>query len=291
MSTRELIALGTSSQTPTSERSHNAYLLRWDGNGFLLDPGEGVQRQLTLAGVSACSIYSICISHFHGDHCLGLPGILQRLSLDRCDHPIHVYYPESGQIYFERLCGAAVYQSQIEVVGHPIGENSDAPMELSRTDKLVLKAQSLEHSIPTLGYRLEEPAGLRFLPEKLDRAGIQGPMIGELQRKGSISVGSRIVRVEDVTTYRPGNVFAFVMDTRPCSMLSLWLKMLTFSLWKQPTPPSIGIWPASISTRRPRMPQGPLWKPERTAWRSLIFHNAIRMPRSTCWMQRKSLPM
>jgi len=216
MSGREFIALGTSSQVPTRERSHNAYLLRWDGEDFLLDPGEGTQRQLTLAGVAAGSVRHICITHFHGDHCLGLAGIEQRLSLEESGHPVHLYYPESGQTYVERLCAAAIYRRKAEIIRHPISEASDGMMELFRTEEYVLKAYSLNHSVPTVGFRLEELEGIRFIPEKLDSARITGPMVGELRRKGHIRTEGGIVYLEEVSVPRPGSVFAFVMDSRPC---------------------------------------------------------------------------
>lgn len=216
MSTRELIALGTSSQVPTRDRSHNAYMVRWDGEGFLLDPGEGAQRQLTLAGIGACAIHNILITHFHGDHCLGLAGIIQRLSLDRCDHPVQLYYPETGELYVEHLCSASVYQSKVEIVRHPVKIPAGGEIELIRSDQFVLTARELEHSIPTIGFRIEEPQQRRFLPSRLDEVGVHGKMVGELQRKGSIEVNGRLVRLEDVTTVRSGNVFAFIMDTRPC---------------------------------------------------------------------------
>jgi ribonuclease Z len=216
MSSRELIALGTSSQVPTRERSHNAYLLRWDGVDFLFDPGEGTQRQLTFAGVATSSIEHICITHLHGDHCLGLAGIAQRLSLDRCGHPVHVYYPESGQAYIERLCSAAIYQPSTEMVFHPVSHVPGRLAELARTDRYVLKTQPLDHTVPTLGFRLEELEDVRFLPEKLELAGIRGSDVGELRRKGLIHKSGGMVRLEDVSIRRPGSVFAFVMDTRPC---------------------------------------------------------------------------
>ena len=87
VSVRELVVLGTASQVPTRARSHNAYLLRWDGEGILFDPGEGAQRQLTLAGIAAADITRICVTHFHGDHALGLPGVVQRLSLEEVSEP------------------------------------------------------------------------------------------------------------------------------------------------------------------------------------------------------------
>jgi ribonuclease Z len=217
MSSRELIVLGTSSLVPTRERSHNAYLLRWDGEGFLFDPGEGTQRQLTFAGIAASSIHHICITHFHGDHCLGLPGILQRLSVDQCSHPVHLYYPESGRDYLERLRTSAIYQSRMELHLHPVRQPEGAMLGLYCAGRCTLSSFSLEHSVPTIGYRLEESESMRFLPEKLEAFGVRGPMVGELQRRGSVQIDGQNVHIEDVAVARPGCAFAFVMDTRFCS--------------------------------------------------------------------------
>ena len=217
MSGREFIALGTSSQVPTRDRSHNAYLLRWDQECFLFDPGEGVQRQLTYAGVAAGSIGHICITHFHGDHCLGLAGIAQRLSVEHCDHPVHIYYPESGQAYMDRLCEAAIYKQDVKFVSRPIEQTESGMIELFRTDEYTLSAHHLDHSVPTVGFRLEEPDRRHFVPEKLVSAGVEGRMVGKLLRKGTIRGSSGVVNLGDVSARRPGMVFAFVMDTRPCT--------------------------------------------------------------------------
>jgi ribonuclease Z len=216
MSGRELIALGTSSQVPTRERSHNAYLVRWEGTGILFDPGEGAQRQMTLAGVPAGVVGAICISHFHGDHCLGLPGIVQRLSLESCRHPVHLFYPASGQEYMDALCRAAIYKSSVDMILHPVTLPPGETAEVWRTEDWSLRAGELDHSVPALGFRVEEPEGRRFLPEKLRAAGVSGPMVGELERQGTVRTPGGVVRLEEVSGPRPGNVFAFVMDTRPC---------------------------------------------------------------------------
>ena len=71
-----LHVLGTASQVPTRHRNHNGYLLSWFDEGFLFDPGEGIQRQLSIMELSASKVNRILISHFHGDHCLGLPGLI-----------------------------------------------------------------------------------------------------------------------------------------------------------------------------------------------------------------------
>src|SRR5688572_33323191 len=103
MPAREFVVLGTASQAPTRLRNHNGYLLRWDTEGLLFDPGEGTQRELLLAGVASSAVTRICVTHFHGDHCLGLPGVLQRLSLDRVSHRVRSYYPAPARVFFHRL--------------------------------------------------------------------------------------------------------------------------------------------------------------------------------------------
>src|SRR5918912_4547873 len=107
-------------------------MLLWDDLGILFDPGEGTQRQMTLAGLSAAQITHIAITHFHGDHCLGLAGIVQRLSLDRVPHPVEVVYPASGQAYFERLRYASVYHEAATLVPRPLVVPPDAEVEVFR---------------------------------------------------------------------------------------------------------------------------------------------------------------
>ena len=204
--------LGTASQVPTRHRNHNGYLLRWDGEGLLFDPGEGSQRQLTLAGVAANSVTRLCLSHFHGDHCLGVPGIVQRLSVDQVRHPVRAYFPASGQEFFARLRHACVFYDVVDLREQPVA--GDGPVAEGAFG--ILEARRLDHSIDAIGYRLVEPDGRHFVPELLAHYGIAGPAVGELQRAGSISVGGRIVGLPDVSEPRRGQRFAFVMDTRLC---------------------------------------------------------------------------
>lgn len=211
MSTRELIVLGTGSQVPSRARNHNGYLLRWDSLGLLFDPGEGTQRQLTFAGVPASAVTRICLTHFHGDHCLGLPGVVQRLSLDGVAR-VHAHYPASGQEYFERLRHASVFHETTELVEEPVtGDGVVARGEFGE-----LSALRLDHPVEAFGYRLVEPDRRTMVPRLLRRHGIHGPDVGALLRSGSLTVGGRTVAVEDVSVLRTGQRFAFVMDTRLC---------------------------------------------------------------------------
>lgn len=212
MSARELIALGTSSQVPTRYRNHNGYLLRWDEHGFLFDPGEGTQRQMIYAEVTVTQVTKILVTHFHGDHCLGLAGISQRISLDRVPHDIEVYFPRSGRKYFDRLRKASIYHDVSRITPRPI----EGPGVLAEDEKLVLSCQRLDHAVETFGYRLEERDGRTMLPEKLEAAGVRGPAIKRLIQQGSLEVDERVVHLDDVSIHKPGQSFAFIMDTRVC---------------------------------------------------------------------------
>jgi ribonuclease Z len=212
MSQRELVVLGTAARAPSRFRNHNGYLLRWDDELILFDPGEGTQRQMLMAREASPSITRICITHFHGDHCLGLPGVLLRLSYDRVEHPIHVYYPASGEEYFERLCHASVSDEAVDVCPHPL----TGPAEADSGPPFRLLAMPLDHGPETLGWRLEEPDGRRMIPDRLEACGVRGPDIGELRRTGQLRTGGRLVTLEEVSEPRRGQSFAFVMDTRLC---------------------------------------------------------------------------
>jgi ribonuclease Z len=209
---RELVVLGTACQAPTRRRNHNGYLLRWDGEGILFDPGEGTQRQMVLAGVAATDLTRICLSHFHGDHCLGLPGVVQRLSLDRVDHPVPVHYPASGQEYLDRLRHATPFHDLTEMPEHPV--EADGPVATGTVG--TLSAHRLDHTIDSYGYRLVEPDGRRMLPDRLATAGVAGPDVSRLRQEGSLAVGDRRVSLDEVSEHRPGQRFGFVMDTRLC---------------------------------------------------------------------------
>ncbi len=199
---RAFVVLGTSSQVPTRTRNHNGYLLRWDNEGLLFDPGEGTQRQMLLAGVSASRITRICLTHVHGDHCYGLPGVLSRMVLDGVEHPVHLHYPASGQDVVRALVSLASPGLDLHLHPHgAAGAIADG-----------LEVQRLDHRIEAYGYRLTEPDGRTLLPERLAAAGVSGPDIARLRHQRALNG----VRLEDVSVPRPGQRFAFVMDTAVC---------------------------------------------------------------------------
>jgi ribonuclease Z len=213
LSARTFTALGTASQVPTRRRNHHGAFLRWDDAGILFDPGEGTQRQMLFFGVAASDIHLVCITHLHGDHCLGLAGVLQRMSLDRVPHTVHLFYPASGERYIDHLEDASIYLRTTRIARHPLTQSG----VVHRTARFALVAEPLDHTVESWGYRLEEPDGVTLLPERLAALGVTGPDAGRLRREGAIEVGGRRVTLAEASVPKRGGSFAFVMDTRPCA--------------------------------------------------------------------------
>jgi ribonuclease Z len=212
MSVRDIIILGCSSQQPTRFRNHGAYLVRWNDEGLLFDPGEGTQRQFIFAEIAPTVVNRIFISHFHGDHCLGFGSMLMRLNLDKVTHPIHCYYPASGKKNFDRLRYGCVYHENITVVEHPVKHAG-----LVEDDgKFKIEAVFLEHGVDNIGWRITEPDTIKFHKEDLKKCGIDGPDVRKLEHDGKIKINDRWIKLDEVSHVRPGDAIAYVVDTRVC---------------------------------------------------------------------------
>lgn len=212
MTLRDLTILGCSSQQPTRKRNHGAYLVRWNGEGFLFDPGEGTQRQFIFANVAPTCVTHIFISHFHGDHCLGVGSMLMRLNLDKVPHPVHCYYPASGQVYFDRLRHGTIYHQTIQIIEHPIKHEGI----VGEDDNFRIEARFLEHGVENIGWKITEKSTRKFDQEKLLAAGVKGPNVRVLEQKGEIIIDGKKVLLDDVSHIKHGDSLAVAIDTLPC---------------------------------------------------------------------------
>lgn len=202
---------------PTRHRAHNSYALRWDDQLVLFDPGEGAQRGCTLTGVSIAKATAVCVTHFHGDHCLGLPGVIQRRSFDNSANPkalasLPIFYPGDGEQYFERLRHASIFHDTSNVMKMPV----EKPGVQATLGRFELSAQPLVHRDTTFGYRLDEPDGVSVDGDLLAATGIVGPDVGRLLEQGWIDGPNGRVTADQVTKPKRGQSMAFVMDTMPC---------------------------------------------------------------------------
>ncbi len=212
MTIKDLTILGSSSQQPTRRRNHGAYLFRWNEEGLLFDPGEGTQRQFIFANIAPTCVNRIFVSHFHGDHCLGLGSMLMRLNLDKVSHPVHCYYPASGKKYFDRLRYGTIYHETIQVIEHPVSKEGIVEDDGS----FRIEALFLKHGVDNIAWRITEPDRRKFDPQSLKKAGVVGPKVRELEEKGKLQIGDKEVFLEAVSHIKKGDAIAIVSDTRFC---------------------------------------------------------------------------
>jgi ribonuclease Z len=212
MSHREVIVLGTASQVPTRERNHVATVVRLGEICVLVDCGEGTQRQMLQAGVRSSQLAALCVTHEHGDHCFGVPGVLQRRRLDGATDPLPVVAPDAAIARLSLLTDFATNGPDPLHRWVLAATANSAPVEVLRLGSWSVQTAPLLHRVPTVGYRFVEDDGRRLVPELLAAAGIAGPEIGQLQRGQEV----RGVSLDEVSVARPGQRVAIVMDTAIC---------------------------------------------------------------------------
>ncbi len=210
--TKELVVLGTASQAPTRHRNHNGYALRWDDQLLVFDPGEGFQRQCLLAGLTISRATGCLVTHFHGDHSLGIPGFLQRRVLDGATTPMPIWFPADGADYLERLRTGTIWNDPVGLKRHPITQDGAN----GSIGQLAIVARHLDHRVTTVGYRVQEEDRLKVDGARLAQLGVEGPAVGRLVREGSVMVGDLTVHLKDFSWVEPGQSMAFIMDTRLC---------------------------------------------------------------------------
>lgn len=210
MSEREIIALGTSCQVPTRERNHVATLVRLGELSFLVDCGEGTQRQMLHAKVRSPQIKALFLTHEHGDHTFGVPGFLNRRRVDGQMDALPVAAPEDAIERLSLLTGFATRGD--DPLHRWVPTSSGGLAEVMRWGAWRVQSAPLRHRVPAVGYRFIEDDGRRVIPEVASQHGVFGPDIGRLQRGEEV----RGVRLADVSVPRPGQRIAVVMDTAVC---------------------------------------------------------------------------
>ncbi|MGC8849940.1 MAG: ribonuclease Z, partial [Candidatus Bathyarchaeia archaeon] len=209
----EVIFLGTGGSMPTRRRGLPSIAVRREGEIILFDCGEGTQRQAVTASLSTLKISRIFITHLHGDHVLGLPGLIQSMALLGRTSLLEIYGPAGLASFLE-----AVRFTVPCSIGFPISvyEVSEGIVYEDRSYKV--EAAWMDHTIPCLGYSLtENPRPGRFHPEIAEGLGVpKGPLWKRLQMGESVEVEGGIIHPSKVVgPPRPGVKLSYSGDTRP----------------------------------------------------------------------------
>lgn len=202
--------LGTSAGMPSRERNVAAVAVTLDGRTLLFDCGEATQHQLMRSGVRAGSIDAVFLTHLHGDHLFGLPGLLASMSLNARERPLDLLGPDGLRRFVE---GLPLFHTTYPVCLHGI--------EPYRGDGFRVDAAPVEHSAPCVAYRVtEDDRAGAFDVERARALGVPaGPLFRQLQLGNDVTLDDgRVVRSADVVGQtRPGRRIVYATDTRPCA--------------------------------------------------------------------------
>ena len=209
-----IVFLGTGGSTPSVHRNLPAIAVRRGAELILFDCGEGTQRQMVFAKVGFCRKMKIFISHMHGDHVLGLPGLFQTMSLLGRKHSLEIFGPKGICEFVDAVTETVEYNLTFSIEKKEIGEGL-----VYKGKEYWMFAVWADHGIPNLAYALvenERPG--RFFPEKAKKLGVpQGRLWSRLQQGGIVELGGRVVKSDEVTgPPRPGRKIVYSGDTRPC---------------------------------------------------------------------------
>ncbi len=224
-----LTVLGTASAKPTAGRHQSAQVLSVRGRSFLVDCGEGIQARLEEARISPMRIDSIFISHIHGDHVFGLPGLLSTMGMLSRTQPLNIYAPSNfGPLlkFFLSYYGEGI---SFEIRHIPL--NMRAPEVIYQTKTLAVSAFPLNHGIETYGFifREKEPQ-LNVKKWKIDEYGLTLSEIAAVKRGEDVvrenPDGSFTLLPIDELGYKPftPRSYAYCSDTAPFQEEAEWVK-------------------------------------------------------------------
>ncbi|MCW1301118.1 MAG: ribonuclease Z [Candidatus Nanoarchaeia archaeon] len=219
----EIVFLGTSSMFPTKERNHTSIYLRYEGERMLFDCGEGTQRQMRIAGISGVKIKRIFISHWHGDHALGLGGIIQSLSASKRREMLEIYGPDDTQKRVKSLLNAFSFYRNFEISCHDI--NVADLQEIYVAERFKILAFPLLHLIPCLGFVFQENSRRKIKVEYTKKYGlVQHPIMKKLQAGEDIVWKGKLIRAEDATYIVKGKKICYIPDTKYFDKLTEYCK-------------------------------------------------------------------
>ncbi len=203
-----LIFLGTSQAIPTAKRNHTAMLLQYKNENILIDCGEGTQRQFRKAKINPGKVNRILISHWHGDHVLGLPGLFQTLVLSNYNKKMYIYGPKKTKIFIKQLIRPFIPVLKFKI------EVSNVSGKFLETSDFYIEAFSLKHGPPCNAYSFVEKDKIRIDKKKLKKLKIPpSPLLSKLQQGKNIKYKGKIIKAKYITYKEKGKKITIILDT------------------------------------------------------------------------------
>ena len=206
----KLTFLGTGGSTPTKFRGLPSLAIDHGGDLFLFDCGEGTQRQMLQFSVNMAKLKAVFLSHTHGDHILGIAGLVRTLALNRRTEQLEIYVPQGGESIIQTLIGFDKAVLNYRIIIKPIKSG-----QIYRGRDFSITAFKLQHNTSTFGFIFKENDRLRFLKPKIKNLGIKGKAFGTLIKNKSMKINGKTIRLKDLTVMKLGRKVVYATDTRP----------------------------------------------------------------------------
>lgn len=209
----QITFLGTAGSWPTKERNASAIALDMEKELILLDCGEGTQRQFFQSPVSFMRVRRVFITHFHGDHFLGLPGLIQSMGLNNRTEPLDIYGPRGTREVVEMIMHLGLFTQKFPVEAHEIAPGGSVDL-----GPYTVKAARADHPVPALAFRVEEATKRgRFDGDKARGLGIRGPDFARLEAGETVTVkdGTQVLPTMVMGPPRPGRSVVYSGDSAP----------------------------------------------------------------------------
>jgi len=203
-----IIFLGTSQAIPTAKRNHIAMLLKYKAENILIDCGEGTQRQFRKAKINPCKLTKILITHWHGDHVLGLPGLFQTLALNNYSKTLHIYGPKGTKKFINLMHKIFVFAGKLKI------NVKEVKGKFLETPDFYIEASPLRHGTFCNAYNFVEKDKRKLDKKKLTKLKLpSSPLLAKLQQGKTIKYKNRKIKAKDVSKIRKGRKITFLFDT------------------------------------------------------------------------------
>lgn len=208
----DITFLGTGNSVPTELRNHPAILLNFEGEHFLFDCGEGTQRQFRKAKTSIHKISHLFLTHWHGDHVLGIPALLQTLAMTDYKKTLNIYGPKGTGHHMQEILNL-IKGTNISLKIHEIEST-----KVLENKKYLIESIPLEHGTPALAYSFKIKDQLRLNKSKIKKLKIPNcPLLGKLQQGQDIVFNNKKIKASQLTYKEEGKKVTIILDTKFCN--------------------------------------------------------------------------
>ncbi len=206
----KLTFLGTSGSIPSANRNHTSILINYQDENILVDCGEGTQRQFRKAKANLMKLTKLLITHWHGDHILGIPGLLQTLAFSNYKKILFVYGPEGTKNFFKNMLNTFIFSGKIEMKIEEIKKG-----KFFENESFYLEVKRVYHGIPCNAYNFIKKGKIRIDKEKLKKFNIvEGPYLIDLKKGKNIIYNGKKYNFKNLTYKEKDKKISFVLDTQ-----------------------------------------------------------------------------